>query len=124
MRRQIDRSVPSGLIEADHQILGDVIRYEGKLIDEQIRTYINMNQEKLIEELNAKVFYKESELMRFETNYRQALKDLETYRRKYSKLKHHKVSTVEETMKDLKAQKTRLELENRDLGAKLKSASS
>jgi predicted nucleic acid-binding Zn-ribbon protein len=104
--------------------LGDVIRHEGKLIDEQIKSHINMNQEKLIEELNAKVFFKDSELMRLETSYRQALKDLDVYKRKYSKLKHQKLSNVEETMKDLKMQMARLEKENRDLGHKLKSASS
>ena len=83
-----------------------------------------MNQEKLIEELNTKLFYKEAELSRNETNYRQVLKDLDVYKRKYSKIKHQKSTNVEETMKDLKLQMSRLEHENKQLGSKLKSASS
>ena len=83
-----------------------------------------MNQEKLIEELNTKVFYKDAELSRVETNYRQVLKDLDAYKRKYYKLKRQKSANVEETMKDLKLQMSRLEQENKQLGFKLKSASS
>ena len=83
-----------------------------------------MNQEKLIEELNTKVFCKDAELSRVETNYRQVLKDLDVYKQKYYKLKHQKSTNVEETMKDLKLQMSRLEQENKQLGVKLKSASS
>jgi hypothetical protein len=67
-RRKVDHIVPAGLKHADHIMLHDVINHESQLVDESIRSYININQEKLVEELNAKVAYKDSEIQRLETS--------------------------------------------------------
>ena len=52
------------------------------------------------------------------------LKYLDVYKRKYYKLKHQKSTNLEKTMKDLKLKMSRLEQEDKQLGVKLKSASS
>lgn len=74
MRLKIDRAITSGLQQSDHQLLADVISHESKLVDEQLRSYFNMNQERLIEELNTKVVFKDSEIRRLETSLHEHLK--------------------------------------------------
>ena len=60
--------------------------------------------------------------MRIETALKQSTKDFETIRHKYKKLKYKKASNVEDSMKALRDQMTRLEDENKNLGAKLKKS--
>ena len=50
-----------------------------------------MNQERLIEELNGKVIYKDSEIRRLETSLHEQLKALEMYKIKYSNLKQSRL---------------------------------
>ena len=70
MRRKIDRLMPSGL-KSDLEILSDVIATESTHAEKQLCKYINMNQERLIEELSAKVTFKDQELLKLESLLKQ-----------------------------------------------------
>lgn len=121
MRRKIDRLMPSGL-KSDLDILSDVIATESTHAEKQLCKYINMNQERLIEELSAKVTFKDQELLKLESLLKQSTKDFDTIRHKYKKIKHHRATKAEENMKDLREQMNRLEDENKNLGEKLRKS--
>lgn len=103
MRQKVDQLVPVGIKVDGNAILKDVVKEETRHVEERLRKSINLNQEKLIEELNAKLVLKSTEIAKLEANLGQTAKDLDLYRRKYNKLKHVKNNQFEDSIKDLKA---------------------
>ena len=102
LRNKVDQSVPKVMKDGDHNMLQDVIALETRIIDEQLRMHINMNQEKLISDLTARLALKDSDLVKCENNLNRYSKDFDHIKRKYQRLKKKQQHPSDQQHSDLK----------------------